>query len=601
MTEAPEVRWARDVYQGAAPQLTLRAALTGLVLGATLCLSNLYVVLKTGWSLGITITATVLAFAAFRLLGALGLVRRPFSALENNAVASVASAAAWMTGGGNMAALPALLLLTGLRPGGLAMFAWFAVIAALGVFAAIPIKRQLINREQLAFPQSVATAQTIRSMHEGQGSATGRWLLGAGLVAAAFAALRDVRVSWLTLRLPARLSLPFTLSGKSLAAWSLGFDVSLVLVGGGALMGPRTAWSLLVGAVLTYGVLAPHLLAVGAIGAADFKSIVEFTLWPGAALLASSGLMSFALQWRRASRALGDLLAALKRRGPARAPDDPLDAIEAPTWWFVAGFAVLSPIIVAMMRWWFGIPWWAGAMSIPLSLAVGVIAARVTGETDVTPTKAMGPLTQLAFGVALPADLTANVMGANVTTGVGLHAADLLGDLKTGYLLGANPRLQVLAQLLGILAGAAVVVPAFELLVPTADLLGSEQFPAPAVMVWASVSRALTQGLSGLGPGVRLALLLASLLGAALALAEALGPEGWRRWVPSPAGLGIAMVTPGSFSLSMFAGAMLAASVRRAWPRFGQTGLVPVASGLVAGESLMGIGIALSRALGASL
>ena len=126
---APEERdrvWFATYYQGdKVPQLTLRAALTGMVIGGVLCLSNIYVTLKTGWSLGVTLTSCILAFAVFRVLGAVGLVRKGFTALENNAMGSVASAAAFMTGGGNMAALPALFLLTGARPGGFAMFAWF--------------------------------------------------------------------------------------------------------------------------------------------------------------------------------------------------------------------------------------------------------------------------------------------------------------------------------------------------------------------------------------------------------------------------------------------------------------------------------------------
>ena len=95
---------------------------------------------------------------------------------------------------------------------------------------------------------------------------------------------------------------------------------------------------------------------------------------------------------------------------------------------------------------------------------MGFVAARVTGETDVTPTKALGPVTQLLYGFITPGNLSGNIMSANVTGGIGLHAADLLTTLKTGWLLGANPRVQFYAQLFGVVAGAAIVVPAFCLL-----------------------------------------------------------------------------------------------------------------------------------------
>ncbi len=598
MHEDPEARWRREVWAGDVPQLTLRAVLSGMAIGGLLCLSNLYVTLKTGWSLGVTLTSCIVAFGLFRALRAVGLVKRELTVLENNAIGSVASAAAFMTGGGNMAALPALLILTGARPGGVAMFLWFATIAALGVFAAIPIKRQIINVEQLPFPSAVATAETIRAMHgDAKQSGAARKLALASVVAGVVTLLRDLRA--LPWRLPTRFGLPFHLAGHPALDWSLAFDGSLVLLGGGALMPMRTAWSLLLGALVTYGVIAPAMVARGVIASVDYKTIVTFTLWPGAALLVSSGVLSFAFQWRLAARSVAGLADVVRRRAPR--VDDPLADIEAPRWWFPAGFAVLSPVIVALMARLFGVPWWAGVMAIPLALAMGVVAARVTGETDVTPTKALGPVTQLLYGLALPANLTANVMSANVTGGVGLHAADLLTDLKSGYLLGANPRQQVRAQLFGVLIGAAVVVPAFALLVPSAASLGTTEFPAPAVLVWASVSRALSGGIAGLSHAARVGIVVGAALGVLLVTLERIVPQRLRRFVPSPAGVGIAMVMPGSNAIAMFIGASLAALARRQRPDFSQRSLVPIASGLIAGESLTGITLALLRALGAGV
>ena len=69
-------------------------------------------------------------------------------------------------------------------------------------------------------------------------------------------------------------------------------------------------------------------------------------------------------------------------------------------------------------------------------------------------------------------------MRVGVTVGAVASSADLLTDLKSDYLLGANPRKQFIAQFLGIFAGALVIVPAFYLIVPTASVLGGEEFPA---------------------------------------------------------------------------------------------------------------------------
>ena len=597
MTEDPERRWLREVHRPDDAQLTPRAVLTGMAVGGVLCLSNVYVVLKTGWSLGVTLTSSILAFALFRALGSVGLVRRDFSALENAMMASVASAAAFMTGGGNMAALPALLVLTGARPGGLPMFLWFAAIAAFGVLAAIPIKRQLINIEALPFPSSVAAAETIRSMHAGRsGGGRAKRLLGAALVAGLATFLRDSRARWLPVHVPGRLPLPFSIGGHPAASWSLAFDGSLVLVGGGALMGLRTAWSMLLGAAITYGVLAPAMVARGVIASIDYKAIVQFSLWPGAALMVSSGLLSFAFQWRTVARSLAGLAAVVRGRGRAES-DDPMIAVEAPSWWFPAGVALLAPVVVTLLRVLFGVPIWAGILAIPLAILMAVVAARVTGETDITPTKAIGPVTQLVYGAMLPGDVTANVMSGNVTGGVGLHAADLLSDMKTGWLLGVTPRKQVVAQMFGVLIGAAVVVPAFTLLVPNADALGTPELPAPAVMVWAGVSKVMSGGVAGLSPAARAATLVGLALGALLTLLERAAPR-HKHLIPSAAGLGIAMVMPGSNALTMFVGAAIAAIVKRRRPAAIEGVLVPLASGVIAGESLVGITLVLSRALG---
>src|SRR6476469_10516098 len=96
-----------------ARQLTVRAAIAGMLLGGFMSLSNLYVSLKTGWSMGVSITAGILAFAIFSLLMKIKLVKTEFGMLENNAMQSVASAAGYMTGGGTVAAIPALMMITG--------------------------------------------------------------------------------------------------------------------------------------------------------------------------------------------------------------------------------------------------------------------------------------------------------------------------------------------------------------------------------------------------------------------------------------------------------------------------------------------------------
>lgn len=595
-----EKKWLAELYDATSPQLTVRAVVTGMVLGAVMCLANLYIVLKTGWSVGVTLTASIMAWALFSVVGrALG-PKHHMGILENNAMGSVASAAGYMTGGGNMAALPALIMLTGQRPSPLVLMAWFACIAGLGVFAAIPIKRQLINREQLTFPTGTATAETLKALyaHGEAGRKQARYLGLAGLAAAVLGFLREAKLrAENSFTLPSQVSLPLNFHGRPLLDWTIGVELSVLMLGAGGLMSWRTGWSLLLGAFITFGFVVPPLVADGVISEVDFKAIAGWTVWMGAAVLVSSGLTSFAFQWRSVLKSLGSLASLFRRQKPVE--DDPMVAVEAPQSWFPLGFLALGPPTVFLAWWAFDIPWWAGALALPLSVVMGIVAARVTGETDVTPTKALGPVTQLTYAGLLPKQLVPNIMSANITGGVGLHAADLLTDLKSGYLLGARPRLQVIGQLFGVFAGALVVVPVFNLLVPTADVLGGKEFPAPSAQVWANVSKMLVSGLDALHPTARWAALAGVVVGTTLAILEAKLPKPAKQWLPSPSGLGIAMVLPAWNSVMMFLGAAGAELIRRRkGNEAGERVIMPVASGFVAGESLMGVAIKMLIAFG---
>ena len=397
--------------------------------------------------------------------------------------------------------------------------------------------------------------------------------------------------------IPSEFSLPIEFHGKPLVQWTLGMEGSVLMLGAGGLMSWRTGWSLLLGALITFGVVVPEMVNEGVIPEVAFKVMAKWTVWMGAAVLVSSGLTSFAFQWKSVLKSLQSLTALFAKKKSLE--EDPLADIEAPQAWFPMGFLILGPPMVVLAWWAFNIPVWAGVLALPLAVVMGVIAARVTGETDVTPTKALGPVTQLAYAGLLPGQLVPNVMSANVTGGVGLHAADLLTDLKSGYLLGARPRQQVIGQLFGVVAGSLVVVPVFNLLVPSRDDLGGKEFPAPSAVVWKNVSEMLVQGLSALPESARWAALIGIFVGTTLAILEVKVPKHLKKWVPSASGLGIAMVLPAWNSIMMCLGAGLAEWMRRSkGEKAGDKMTMPIASGFVAGESLMGVAIKVAVAFG---
>lgn len=570
-------------------QLTVRAAAAGVLLGGLMSLSNLYVALKTGWSLGVSITAGILAFGLFAALQSIGVVKRTFGMLENNAMQSVASAAGYMTGGGTVAAIPALMMLTGEVMDGWRMFVWITAIALLGVVMAIPLKHQMIDVEQLRFPTGVAAAETLRALHSHDPAEAGKAALLAksGVVGAVIAWLRDAHASWMPFNLPEKISLvPFanlTLRGKPLLDYTLGFEGSVIMLGAGAIMGWRAAWSLLLGAVINYGLLAPWAFENGAIQKLGYKGIVSWSVWFGSAMVLTSGLLAFAFQWRTVVRAMTSVGSAFGTGAGG--------ATEVPMRWFFLGLGVLTPIVVALEWFMFGITPWMGLLSVVMGFFIAIVASRATGETDTTPSGALGKLTQITFGGLAPGNVTTNLMTANVTAGCAIHSADLLTDLKSGWILKADPRQQFFAQLLGVLAGSVFVVPAYRLLIPEASALGGDQWPAPAAQTWKGVAELLAKGFATLHPTAQWSLLLGGVLGIVLVLLEKARPQ-WRWWLPSATSIGLGFTVPAWNSISMFLGAAIAEYLERRRPALHERATVAVSSGFIAGESLMGIFIA---------
>jgi len=608
--EQADLEWLRTTYAGdEQPQLTLRAVLMGLVLGSVMSLSNLYVGLKIGWALGVAITACILSFAIFRLfpmewLQAPRRLRlfdrhqeRHVSILENNCMQSTASAAGYGTGATLVSAFPALFMITG-RP----MPFWSVVAIVfftgmLGVFMAIPMKRQMINVEKLPFPSGTAAAETLRSLHAQGAAAAGKaralfLALGFGGLVAWF---RDGKPKLLPGYFPlkelfARLGSPTLARLTDPAGYTLALEFSTIMMAAGAIMGLRTAASMFLGAVLNYGLIAPRLHAAGIIPHLGFRGIVSWSVWSGVACLTAAGLLNFFWDWRTVARAFGGF-----RLG--RKSDDALARIEVPGSWFAIGVAVAAVALVLINRQAFGIPAAFGFLAVAFSFALAIVGARATGETDTTPIGALGKITQLAYGALIPQNVVANLMTANITASSVSTSADLLTDLKSGYLLGANPRKQFLAQYFGVFAGALAAPAGFFLVVRSPSDLGGDRFPAPAAQVWKAVAELLAKGIAQLPPYALESMCLGLGVGALLTAAEKLAPRA-RRFLPSPTGLGMAFVFQGYSSVAMFVGALAAALFARARPRAAEAYTIPVASGLIAGESLVGIAVAILLALG---
>ncbi len=273
--------------------------------------------------------------------------------------------------------------------------------------------------------------------------------------------------------------------------------------------------------------------------------------------MVSSGLLSFALQWRTVVRAVTGM-----RGGGDDTQSQIVQETEVPFRWFAWGvfFSGLAVGLVSHM--YFDIPFLYALLAIGLTFVLSLVACRATGESDITPVGAMGKIMQLTYGVLIPQSTTANLMTASITASSASSSADLLNDLKSGYLLGANPRRQFAAQFIGIFAGTVATVTGFYLLVPNATVLtgvgsAAPRFPAPAAQAWKAVAEVFKMGLANMPPMHQQAIFWGLTLGVVIVLLELWLPKA-KRYLPSATGLGLGLILPFQYPFSMLLGAIIA-------------------------------------------
>jgi OPT family oligopeptide transporter len=641
-----ETEWYARAYRRNAPQLTVRAVLMGTVLGFFLAFTNVYIGLKTGWFLGVNLTACILSYAVWSSLQRAGLAKSRLSILESTCAVSTASSAGYATGFLTITALPAMLLLSisadapmGRHIHWPIVAMWIFFLAGLGVVLAIPMKRSMINREKLRFPSGTAAAVTLQGLYShGEEALKRARALFATLAFAAFVpilkeldirkvgvdprtgkVLRDTLLpgqsnvfDWIPKVLPESWTHRMLSAGPAklhpdgaafqLSDFHIKLDHGVALLFAGILVGLRiTAWMVVGGLLLTIFLAPPAMDAMwtNALGVTagavtrPSSAWKEIGIWTGAPILVASGLVQFLAQWRTVVRAIEGMIPGRKKAGEG---DDNPEArdVEVPMRWFAIGMAVAGTGVIIVAWKYFEIPLEFGLLAVAMTFVLAVVACRATGESDITPGGPFGKIMQLTYGVLIPQSSTANLQTAAITASASLSSADLLNDLKCGYLLGANPRRQFAAQAAGIITGTVATTLCYFVLVPDASvLLGTDAkvptFPAPGAQQWKAVAEVFKYGLGNLHPMSQTAIKYGLAIGVALALAEILVPKKYRSWVPSPTGIGLGMVLPFFYPLAMFMGAVFGAVATKANKAWAERYIVAIAAGGIAGESIIGV------------
>ena len=554
------------------PELTPLAIGLGVVLSLTFGMVNAYLGLKVGLTVSASIPSAVLSMTVLRALLRRGTI------LENNVVHTIASTGESLAAG-VVFTIPALIFLD-LQPSGLQVFLIGAAAGLLGILLMIPLRRSLTIDEHatLPFPEGTACAQVLIAGDRGRASA--RPVFSGIAVGAAYQfAMRGVGL-W-------RESVLVTV--ERLHKATVGAELSPLFLGVGFLVGPRIAATMLAGGVLGWTILIPLFDATGGgavgralgvpatvtdLGAADIWS--RYVRYVGAGAVTAGGLSAVV-------RALPVMAAALARLRPKRSGD----AVAARTDHDLPASVVVTGVLAVTLALW-GLPsFHLGLVAVLLAVLFTfffvVVSGRIVGLVGTTAQPVSGmtitallatTLCLAALGERGPTGVAASItVGAIVAIAIAL-AGDMAQDLKTGALLGATPRSLQIGEIIGVLA-AALRAGSVLLLLHAAYTLGSPALPAPQARLMATL---VTGVMHGDLPWALMA------LGAALALAaEAAG-------LVSLA-FAIGVYLPITTSAPLIFGGLLRAALGRAGAPVADAPTL-FASGLIAGDALMGIGIA---------
>jgi uncharacterized oligopeptide transporter (OPT) family protein len=426
---------------------------------------------------------------------------------------------------------------------------------------------------------------------------------------------------------------------------AFGYEPSVLLVGAGLMVDWRVSISLFLGSLVTYTAIGPVVVNLGQVTPGHI--IKEWTVWIGAALVVSNTLFALMLPvlvatskivckilrhgWRflrreililrsvRSWRELRRLLevdcslighAVCRRyarivcqislwwfnllirwhsrsRPTSRSLNSPKPVSNSVpiSWALVLSLPLLAGLVVIYQSQ-FGVPPWKTLIAVGLSFFLARVCAESTGRTNITPIGMAGKVTQIIFGVFLSATVTQNLMLGALTAVIAACASDLLQDLKTGLLLGANPRIQTVAQLLGVAIGSLGCTAAYYAMVPSMAAL--EHYPHPSATMWQAVCVVLsTKGLSMIPHDAQLGMIVAAAVGVLIAIVNKFGSNRVKLFCPNAIGLGLGFAIPFNGALNMALGGVLQLIWKGIHNKSYDGYNKFVGAGLVAGEGLV--------------
>jgi putative OPT family oligopeptide transporter len=467
-------------------ELTVLPVVVGALLGVIFGASSLYLVLKVGMTVSASIPVAVISITLFRLLSTVGV--RDATILEHNIVQTAGSAGESIAFGLGVT-MPAIMIL------GFDLEITRVMLVAvlgglLGIVMMIPLRRALIVQQHgiLKYPEGTACAEVLKAgaSAESQAAASAaakreQAALGGAAISAktiftgfgiglAYKALNVAFKGW--------KDVPQRIFGPPFAGGSIAAEISPELLGVGYIIGPRIASIMCAGGVLAYlmlipaikffgsgltEALAPGTMPIGEMSPDDIRS--AYVLYIGAGAVAAGGIISLL---RSLPTIWGSLREGLKDiRGGERGPGSRLRTDQDLSMKIVVFGSVA--LVLAIM---FARPLHMNLVGASLIVVLGflfvTVSSRLTGEVG----SSSNPISGMTVATLLLTCLVFLVLGwtgpsyyvTALSVGAIVCIASSNGgttsqDLKTGFLVGATPRSQQIAILIGALLSALLLGP----------------------------------------------------------------------------------------------------------------------------------------------
>lgn len=643
-SEPPETPSVPEVNGRITWQVVVSGALVAVLMGA----AYPYMVLKLGFGPNVSVVAAFFGFLFLKLFDVV-LRGKHYDRWQNNlteAAGTSAAQTAFMC-----VLLGAFELLKENTKGKYGMvlpihvsFLWLTAACTLGVLLAVPLRRHFIVDEKLPYVDGLSTAETITVLdpprtasadvrrealrafyavmvgvvlsgivmvfredaHLVEGVIPEGWMapwqtIGTTTVVPIHASeLPPSWFAWLPSISPDTVVATNTvITGIVLANMNVGVSYSLLSIGSGMLVGLRINVSMVIGALLAWVVAPYFLVKYGQILDGAGKAIVKPTgrqilfwvMWPATGMLVAGGLTALALRWRL-------LVTTFKSLRSAKIGDS-----EFPLRLVIGGVIVSGIALVIIQHQFLGMPVWMTLCAILLSLPLMLVGLRVLGETNWGPISALSNMMQGVFAAIAPGNVGANMAASGTTGTIATSSEAIMQDYKCGNMVGTKPRLLTIMQLLAIPVGALAVSIVYPVLVDTYHLVeggrtGHQIDPATGQLVVAQLSSPISQKWAGFaqilekGPGALptsalYMLLLFSVLGVMFTVLES--NKKWKKWVPSPTGVGIGILVPFLVVFTMFLGGVAGWIWEKVNKKSADTLMVPLGSGFIAGEAMVAV------------